>query len=37
MNDIPKEIKANAVMTRTGVDETDVIDLKYKDGALAFE
>lgn len=35
MNDIPKEIKATAVMTRTGVDETDVINLKYKDGALA--
>ena len=35
MNDIPKEIKATATMTRTGVDETDVIDLKYKDGALA--
>ena len=35
MNDIPKELKASATMTRTGVDETDVIDLRYKDGALA--
>lgn len=35
MNNIPSEINATAKFTRTNVDETDVINLKYEEGALA--
>ena len=35
MDNIPSEINATAKFTRTNVDETDVINLKYEEGALA--
>ncbi|WP_195251343.1 Gfo/Idh/MocA family protein [Romboutsia sp. 1001713B170207_170306_H8] len=35
MSDIPKEINATSVMTRTNVDESDVISLRYENDALA--
>ena len=35
MNDFPSEINAMAKFTKTNVDETDTINLKYKEGALA--
>lgn len=34
-NNIPSEINASAVMTKTNVDETDTISLKYKNGECA--
>lgn len=35
MNDFPSEINAAAQFTKTNVDETDTINLKYKEGTLA--
>lgn len=35
MSAVPESIKATAEMTSTGVDETDVISLKYANGQLA--
>ena len=35
IGDKPIEIKANATMTRTNVDETDAISFKYTDGEVA--
>jgi dihydrodiol dehydrogenase / D-xylose 1-dehydrogenase (NADP) len=35
MNSFPKEIKASAEFTSTKVDESDTINLKYENGALA--
>lgn len=35
MNNIPNEINAISKFTKTNVDETDVINLKYEEGALA--
>lgn len=34
-NSYPNEIKANAEFTKTNVDESDIINLKYQDGTLA--
>ena len=34
MNSLPNEINAIAKFTKTNVDETDIINLKYKEGAL---
>ncbi len=34
-NSYPKEIKASAEFTKTNVDESDIINLKYEDGTLA--
>ncbi len=34
-NSYPKEIKASAEFTKTNVDESNIINLKYEDGALA--
>lgn len=35
VNSFPKEIKASAEFTKTNVDESDIINLKYEDGTLA--
>ncbi|MGN0145299.1 MAG: Gfo/Idh/MocA family protein [Clostridium sp.] len=35
MNSVCDKITSNAVMTKTGVDETDVINLEYSNGAVA--
>lgn len=34
-NSYPNEIKANAEFTKTNVDESDIINLKYQDGILS--
>lgn len=35
LNSFPNEIHATAKFTKTNVDETDIINLKYKEGVLA--
>lgn len=35
LGEVPEKIEASGTMTSTGVDETDLINLKYKEGALA--
>lgn len=35
LNDVPHKVTSNAVMTKTGVDETNVINLEYEDGAAS--